>query len=321
MVRKDSTGVDRALTELAQRQWGVLSLTQLRDLGLGPRAVQLRAQSGRLRRVHHGVYAIGGAALPREGRHLAAVLACGERAVLSHVSAAVHWGLLSYEAPRPEVTAPASRTSIPGIRLHRSRSLDARETTTHRGIPITTLARTLLDLAATAPTNHLEHALGQAMRNQLYDHRAILDVLERHRGRRGTPALREATADDPDFTRGELERRFRALCRRAGLAQPLCNVEVADADHHPHEVDFFFPAHRLVVETDGWRDHGTRVAFERDRAKDAALVAAGYIVLRFTKRQIAYDPDTVADRVRAGCCRAFASAPAPAWSAASRAPR
>jgi predicted transcriptional regulator of viral defense system len=111
------------------------------------------------------------------------VLACGESAVLSHVSAAVHWGLLSYEAPRPEVTAPASRRGVPGIRLHRTRSLDAREITTHDGIPITTIARTLLDLAASSPTNHLEHAIGQAMRNQLYDHSAIEQVLD---GRRGT---------------------------------------------------------------------------------------------------------------------------------------
>ena len=233
--------------------------------------------------------------------------------MLSHVSAAVHWGLLSYDAPRPEVTAPASRTRVPGIRLHRSHSLDAQDITEHRGIPITTVAKTLLDVAARSPRNHLEHALGQAMRNELYDHRAVEDVLERYRGRPGTKALRTATADDPAFTRGELERRFRALCRRAGLPRPLSNVEVADADLHPHEVDFFFPTHRLVVETDGWRDHGTRVAFERDRAKDAALVAAGHVVLRFTKRQIAYDPDTVADRVRAGCSRAFAWAPARAW--------
>jgi hypothetical protein len=167
----------------------------------------------------------------------------------------------------------------------------------------------------------LEHAVGQALRNQIYDQRAIDDVLHRHHGRTGTKALRRATGDDPAFTRSELERRFRALCRRAGLPRPLSNVVVADADHHPHEVDFFFPAHRLVVEIDGWRDHGTRVAFERDRAKDAALVSAGYAVLRFTKRQIAADPDTVAARVRAGCSRAFASAPGPAWSAASRAPR
>ena len=319
MHRKDSTGVDRSLAELAHRQWGVVSLAQLRALGLGARAVQLRAQGARLRRVHRGVYAIGGAALPREGRHLAAVLACGPGAVLSHTSAAVHWGLLTYDAPSPEVTAPASKAGAPGIRLHRARSLDARDTTTHRGIPITTLAKTFLDLAASSPENHLEHAIGQAMRNHIYDHRAITDVLSRHHGRRGTKALRQATVD-PAFTRGDIERRFRRLCRRAGLPRPLTNVSVADADNHPHEVDFYFPSHGLVVETDGWRDHGTRIAFERDRAKDAALVAAGYIVLRFTKRQIAEDPNTVADRVRAGCSRAFAWAPARAWSAASRAP-
>src|SRR3954453_1701535 len=231
MLREDSTGVDQALAELAHRQWGVVSLAQLQALGRGARAVQLRAQSGRLRRVYRGVYAIGGAALPREGRNLAAVLACGDGAVLSHVSAAVHWGLLSYDPPRPEVTAPASRAGAPGIRLHRTHFLDARETTTHRGIPITTLARTLLDLAATAPTNHLEHAIGQAMRNELYDHATIARVLD---GRPGTRALRRAT-EDPAFTRGELERRFRRLCRRAGLPQPLSNVSVADADNHPNE--------------------------------------------------------------------------------------
>jgi hypothetical protein len=313
MGRQGRTDLDQALAELASRQWGVAALAQLEALGLGPRGVQHRAESGRLRRIHRGVYAIGGAALPREGRHLAAVLACGPGAVLSHVSAAVHWNLLSYDAPRPEVTAPASRAGAPGIRLHRTRSLDARDITERRGIPVTTVAKTLLDVAAHAPASHLEHALGQALRNELYDQRAIEDVLHRHRGCRGTRALRTATAGDPAFTRGELERRLRALCRRAGLPRPLSNVVVADADDRPHEVDFFFPAHRLVVETDGWRDHGTRVAFERDRAKDAALVAAGCVVLRCTKRQIRDDPDTVAERVRAGCSRAFASAPARAW--------
>jgi hypothetical protein len=313
MLRNDSTGVDQALAELAHRQWGVVSLAQLQALGLGGRAVQLRAQTGRLRRLYRGVYAIGGAALPREGRGLAAVLACGDGAVLSHTSAAVHWGLLTYDPPQPHVTAPASKAGAPGIRLHRTRSLDARDTTTHRGIPITTLARTLLDLAATAPRNHLEHALGQALRNELYDHGAIVDVLERHRGRRGTKALLRVTGDDPAFTRSALERRFLTLCRRAGLPRPLVNHTLTALDHEPYEVDFFFPAHRLVVEIDGWRDHGTRVAFERDRAKDAALVAAGYAVLRFTKRQIVEDPDTVAQRVRAGCSRAFAWARARAW--------
>jgi Protein of unknown function (DUF559)/Transcriptional regulator, AbiEi antitoxin len=310
MRPQDNTGVDEPLAEIARSQWGVVSLAQLRALGLSLGAVKHRARVGRLRRLHRGVYAIGGAALPREGRHLAAVLACGPGAVLSHVSAAVHWGLLTYDPPQPHVTAPASRTKVPGIRLHRTRSLDARETTTHRGIPITTLARTLVDLAACSPKKHLDHAIGQAMRNELYDHSAIERVLD---GRPGTRALRRATTDDPAFTRGELERRFRRLCRRAGLPQPLSNFTLAALDHKGHEVDFYFPTHALVVEVDGWRDHGTRQAFERDRAKDAELVAAGYTVLRFTWRQLCYDPDTVAARVRAGCSRAFASAPARAW--------
>jgi hypothetical protein len=206
----------------------VVSRAQLTAMGLGRGAIDKRLGAGRLRRIHRGVYAIGGAALPREGRQLAAVLACGDGAVLSHVSAADHWGLLTSEPAQPHVTAPASRAGAPGIRLHRTRFLDARDGTTHRGIPITTLARTLLDLAATAPRNHLVYAIGLAIRNHLYDHRAIRDVLERHRGRRGTRALRTATADDPAFTRSELERRFRALCRRAGLSQPLSNVVVAE---------------------------------------------------------------------------------------------
>ena len=151
-----------ALAELAARQWGVVSLAQLGALGIGSRAAQRRAQAGRLRRVHRGVYAMGGAVLPREGRWLAAVMACGQGAVLSHVSAAVHWNLLNYEPARPEVTAPASHKGVPGIRLHRSHSLDAQDTTNHQGIRTTTLARTLLDIAAHVPQHHLERALAQA---------------------------------------------------------------------------------------------------------------------------------------------------------------
>jgi predicted transcriptional regulator of viral defense system len=319
MLRKCSTPLDRALAELAGRQWGVVSLAQLRALGIGARAVQLRAETGRLRRVHRGVYAVGGAVVPREGRWLAAVLACGEGAVLSHVSAAVHWNLLQYDAPRPEVTAPASRRGVPGIRLHRSRSLDAQDTTNHQGIPITTVHRTLLDIAAQVPDHHLERALAQTERLQLYDHTAITDTIARANGHRGTKRLASAIRSDPGWTRGELEARMRTLARDHGLPRPLSNHSLDAPDHPGLEADFYFPTHRLVVETDGWEDHKTRHAFEADRAKDAALTAAGYTVMRFTWRQLRDDPETVADRIRAGCCRAFASAPARAWSAASRA--
>jgi hypothetical protein len=180
-------------------------------------------RAGRLHVVHRGVYAVGHTLLPREGRWLAAVLACGEGAVLSHLSAAVHWGLLQYDAPRPEVTAPASRDGVPGIRLHRSRSLDAQDTTHHQGIPTTTVHRTLLDIAAQVPDHHLERALAQTERLQLYDHRAIEDVIARSNGHRGTTRLAHAIAADPQFTRGELEARMRKLSRDNGLPAPISN--------------------------------------------------------------------------------------------------
>jgi predicted transcriptional regulator of viral defense system len=299
MLRKSSTPLDVALAELAGRQWGVVSLAQLRALGIGSRAVQLRAQNGRLRRVHRGVYAVGGATLPRQGRWLAAVMACGPGAVLSHVSAAVHWNLLNYEPPRPEVTAPASRAGAPGIRLHRSHSLDAQDTTDRGGIPTTTVHRTLLDIAAQVPQHHLERALAQAERLQLYDHRALEDLLARANGHRGTKRLSQAIQGDPQFTRGELEARMRELVRDHGLPRPSFNVSLDAPDHPGLEVDCYFPTHRLVVETDGWDTHRTRRAFESDRAKDAALLAAGYRVVRFTWRQLRYDPQTVADRLTA----------------------
>jgi hypothetical protein len=135
------------------------------------------------------------------------------------------WNLLSYEPQRPEVTAPASRRGAPGIRLHRSHSLDAQDTTNHHGVPITTLARTLLDIAAQIPEHHLERALAQAERLQLYDHRAIEAVIARANGHRGTRTLSTAIADDPQFTRGELEA-LNKLARDHGLRQPECNTTV-----------------------------------------------------------------------------------------------
>jgi hypothetical protein len=287
-----------------------VSREQLGRLGLGRGAIDGRLRTGALRRVHRGVYAVGGAVLPKEGRWLAAVLACGDRAVLSHLSAAVHWNLLRYDAPRPEVTAPASRRKVPGIRLHRSRSLDAQDITHHDGIPVTTVHRTLLDLAADVPDHHLERALAQAEKLGLYDHAAITGVIARANGHRATKRLATAIASDPQWTRSELERRMRKLARDHELPRPLSNHTLDAPDHPGLEADFYFPAHRLVVETDGWTDHQTRHAFENDRAKDAALTAAGYTVMRFTWRQLRDDPTTVAARIRAGCSRAFASAPA-----------
>jgi hypothetical protein len=170
--------------------------------------------------------------------------------------------------------------------------------------------RTLLDIAADAPDHHLERALAQAQKLGVYDHAATQGVIARANGHTGTRRLTKAIASDPQWTRSELENRLRRLARRHGLPRPMCNHTLDAPDHPALEVDAYFPTHHLVVETDGWTDHQTRHACENDRAKDAALTAAGYTVMRFTWRQLRDDPNTVAERIRAGCSRAFASAPA-----------
>jgi hypothetical protein len=216
--------------------------------------------------------------------------------VLSHMSAASQWGLLHTDQTRIDVTALRGRHGAPGIRLHRSRSLDAQDTTIHEGIPITTVARTLLDLAATARPSELERALAQAERLQVYDHRATRDVIARCNGHRGTAILAQATTRKPKWTRNEWEAEFLQLLRRAGLPEPLTN-DAFDAPDHGHcEPDYHWPSHRVIVETDGFETHGTRAAFRNDRAKDAALTASGYRVLRFTRDD---DPELAIKRVRA----------------------
>jgi very-short-patch-repair endonuclease len=289
IARFAGTPPDKAVAELARLQWGVASLAQLRAAGLSYEAVRSRVRAGRLHRLHHGVYAVGHTVLRREGRWLAAVLACGEGAVLSHRSAAAHWGLLPSDATRIDVTAPRTRGGDAKVRLHRSRSLIARDTDTHQGIPITSLARTLLDLAATVRPDRLERALAQAQRLQLYDHSAVTDLLARANGHRGKRALAEATAHDPKLTASDWEIRLLKLVRAAALPEPLVNLPLDAPDYGQCRPDFHWPAHRLIVETDGWATHRTRAAFERDRAKDAALTAAGYRVVRFTWRT----PDAV----------------------------
>src|SRR6266545_3664161 len=280
--RQDGPPPWEAVAELARVQWGVVSREQLFRLGASRAGVDTWLRRGRLHRLHRGVYAVGHAHLGREGRRLAAVLACGEGAVLSHRTAAAHWGLLETQSARIDITAPRSRDGMPGIRLHTSRSLTARDTDTHEGIPITSIARTLLDLAATVRADRLERALAQAERMRLYDHTAITDVIGRANGHRGKAALTRATAREPKLTRSELEAIFLSLVRQAGLPEPEANLPLAAHDHPRLEPDFYCATYRLVVETDGWETHRTRSAFRRDRRRDAALVAAGWRVMRFT---------------------------------------
>jgi very-short-patch-repair endonuclease len=242
---------------------------------------------GRLHRLHRGVYMLGHGAAGREARALAAVLACGPGAVLSHRSAGAWWGLLDTRRADVDVTASRGRGARSGIDVHRARALDVADTTTQRGMPITTASRTLLDLAAVVPAHRLERALAQAERLHVYDHRAVLDVVARCNGHRGAGALRAAVDRGAELTRSDLEARVLAAIRRAGLPAPRINDRVVVPGHAPLEADFHWPAEQLIVETDGYETHGTRAAFDADRRRDAALQAAGYRVLRFTARSAA----------------------------------
>jgi very-short-patch-repair endonuclease len=280
---------------LAERQHGVVSREQLRAFGLSDTAIRGWIGRGLLHRMHRGVYAVGHCALPMEGRMLAAVLACGPGAALSHRSAAALWGLRATAQRRIDVTAVADGgRRDPAIAQHRARTLEATDLTAHRGVPVTTVARTLVDLAGVVPAAAVERALAQAEVLRLYDHAAVCEVLERSNGRRGAQALRAAMGTPIAFTRSELESRMLALCRRHRLPPPRVNAVVCG-----HEVDFLWPAARLIVETDGHRFHGTRRAFEQDRRRDAELLVAGYRVVRITYRRLMTEPDAVADTIRA----------------------
>ncbi len=280
----------------AERQSGVVSRTQLLELGVSAAAIATWRRRQRLQVVYRGVYSVGHTALRPEGHRLAAVLACGPGAVLSHRTAAAHWGLLNTTQTRIDVTAPRGRHGAPGIRLHRSRSLDAQDATDHEGIPITTVSRTLLDLAATARPSDLERALAQAERLQLYDHRAVQATIASANGHRGTHVLAQATTRKPKWTRNEWEAEFLQELRDAGLPEPETNEAFHVPDHGQCEPDYHWPEHRVIVELDGFETHGTRAAFHADRAKDAALTASGHRVLRFTRDD---HPTRAARRVRA----------------------
>jgi very-short-patch-repair endonuclease len=287
------------IAALAARQWGVVSRGQLLDAGAARTTIGDRVRSGRLLPLHPGVYAVGHARLRREGHWLAAVLAVGRGAVLSHRDAAGLHDLRPANHVLVDVTTTAQPRNVPGIRLHRTRSLDARDTTTVHGIPVTTVARTLVDLAAQVPPDHLAAAIKAAERRRVFDLRAVEAATARTRGRRGRGhrALKEAIAEraalQGTVTLSFLEDAFLRLVRTNGLPLPVTNVLVEG-----FQVDAVWRTHRIAVELDGWRDHHTRQAFERDRERDAALTAAGWRVVRFTYRQVTQRPDAVIGTLR-----------------------
>jgi hypothetical protein len=287
--------LDTSIAQLAGAQHGVITLAQLRELGLEPRAVQKRAASGRLHRIHRGVYAlVQRELLSRSGSFMAAVLACGPGAVLSHRSAAALHELRATDRATIDVTVPGRTCrKHSGIDVHRSRTLAPEDTTEVDRIPCTTVARTQLDLAEAVNRRALERAYDQAEILERFDLRALNDQLARNHGRRAIPIVRALLAEHHSGTTvtwSELEERFLALIRSAGAPAPEVNAWVAPDDGEPAiRVDFIWRAQRLCIETDGRAFHRTRHAFETDRRRDQRLTLAGWRVVRVTWRQVTTD--------------------------------
>jgi predicted transcriptional regulator of viral defense system len=294
---------DGVIARIAESQHGLVTLDQLEALGVSASAVRKRVERGRLHSVHTGVYAVGHALLSREGSFLAATLACGPRALLSHHSAAELWGLTSSMHRKIDVTAPNRRGRIPvGIVAHRDGALCACDRTELGGIPCTTVARTLLDLAALVPRWELRKAVAEAEVRGLLRVTEVRGLIRRCRGRRGVARLRLCIDElDPSTkrTRSELERMFLGLCRRAGLPRPEVNVplEAAGLRLRP---DFLWREARLIIETDSREFHGTASAFELDREREQRFFAAGWQVVRCTWRQVEHNPQALIRLLRAG---------------------
>lgn len=280
---------DARIAHLAARQHGVVSVAQLREAGLDKHRVAHRVRTGRLHRVHRGVYSVGHDGLSLHGRWMAAVLVCGEGAVLSHRSAAALWELLRPMSGPIDVSVPTTggRRRRDGIRLHRRPSLQQTKpiqsthqanegaldglvpsglVTIRHNIPVTTPARTIDDLHDTVPPRLYRRAVRQA---ELAGFALGADV-------------------KTDGTRSDLESDFLALCQRAELPAPEVNVRIGR-----WTVDFLWPANKLAVETDSYRYHHGTIAFEDDHARDLDLRRSGYRVLRFTERQLEDEASTV----------------------------
>lgn len=284
----------QALARLAKQQHGVVSIAQLRSLGYATQTIKEMAATGRLHPRHHGVYAVGHGGITRHGQCLAAVLSCGEGALLSHRSAAWLWGLTKRFTLPVEVTAASPRRTRGAIRVHSAEALTDDDRTSCEGIPVTAIPRTSLDFAAVDP-RYLSFALDNGHKLGLLDLIAIDGLIKRSRGFRGVARLRTAMEvhRGPAFTRSGLERRFRELVRRSGLPMPSTNFFVEG-----HELDAYWPAERFAVELDTYDYHGSPRAFEADRLRQEDLKLAGIEIVRITGIRLEREPATVMRRLR-----------------------
>ena len=262
----------------------MVAVWQLLELGLGRGAIAYRVSIGRLHRVHQGVFAVGHRKLTREGHRMAAVLAYGPDAVLSHRSAAAHWGI-GHASYRHDVTTPQSKRSRKTIRAHTA-ELHAEDRTVHDGIPTTSVARTILDLAAKCTKDQLTYLIEEADRKHRLDLAALDRAIARRPRAAGVARLKAVleTYRGPADTRSKLEREFRALIARANLPEPQFNVVIAGLT-----VDVYWPQWGLVVELDSDAYHNNPRAFETDRIRDATLQKIDLRVLRVTGDRVDND--------------------------------
>lgn len=296
---------------LAGGQHGVVSRRQLARAGISTDVADRYLRIGRMRRLHRGVYHFGTSA-GAHTRLMAAALACGDSAVLSHRSSAALWRMLGESDGIVDVTVAGRAESRTGIHVHRA-ELRSNEVTSTQGIRVTTPARTLYDLASMAArTLHdrhdaarcvvhrdVERAMAEAFAQRLTTPRALRALLDHHHGH-GAGLLRELLESDvkPALTRSEAEERFLELIRRGCVEDPAVNVIV-----ERYEVDFLWRAERLIIEVDGHGYHASKRAFENDRRRDAVLAAAGYTVMRVTWDQITREPEAVLVRLVRTLCR------------------
>ena len=294
----EATHLDRRIADLADRQHGVVSHTQLVALGLTAAGIEARRRRGALHPCRRGVYAIGCRALPLDGRRMAVTLACGDGAVLSDRSAGALHAIRAEAGSRWHVTIPTrSGRAHPGVVIHRPRYWWPDESTSVRGIPVTTVARTLLDLAATLSDAQLTAACDEAERQRQIDWTDALVLLDRHRRHRGRRRLQRVLALAGIETRQSkslVEDAFVAICVAHALPAPAQNVDILG-----HWVDAVWEDRRLVVEVDHDEWHHTRFAREADKRRDLELTLAGYRVVRVTEGRIKHDADAVGAQIRA----------------------
>jgi very-short-patch-repair endonuclease len=267
---------DAVIAALAASQHGVVSRTQLLAAGVSRRQIEVRLKRGSLHRIYRGVYTVGHNVLTREGRWMAAVLAAGERAALSYWSAATLCGMRQAAGPRSHVTSPRERQNSGTVTFHCAHLADD-EVTVEQGIPVTTPARTLLDLAPLLPGPTLARMIEAAPWSR---GASLAELLDRYPRRAAGEKLRVALAKPMPMTRSDFEAHVLDAIERAGLPQPKVNAVVEG-----YEVDFVWPDHGVIAELDSYVTHGSRAAFQRDRQRDRRL-SPDWRVARLTDEDI-----------------------------------